>query len=254
MMVVKMKKIYQSPLPYYDERLHDICALVLHCSTHDADEMVEVLREKQLSSHYIIGLDGKIIQPVDDAKRAWHAGVSRWREMDNLNHYSIGIEISSPSMGQESYRDAQICNLIWLCRRLIRKYRIPPVNVVAHSDVAPQRKPDPGLMFPWQYLADSGVGLWYDLSDAKKVSEDDPAKLLSVIGYNIENISAASYAFCRHFLPQLVEKCSDIKWLLDNVYPSDYVFPLQYINVLKACAYKYSLLKNTKMRSIRSKK
>lgn len=227
--------IKKCPIAYFDERPSgEIKALVFHCSTHPAAEMVEVLQQKCLSSHYIIGDDGGIIQCVAEDKRAWHAGVSRWRDMENLNHYSIGIELSSASMGQESYPDLQIESLIELSQHLIKKYNIPAQNVVAHSDVAPCRKPDPGIMFPWQYLAQHNIGLWYDAAAAKDETETDAAKLLAAIGYDVTDMAAAGYAFCRHFLPQRVAKVDDIQQLIENVFPADFRFSKEDLPILQA--------------------
>lgn len=227
-------------LPFCDERPAKIKALVLHCSKYGANEMVEILQENQLSSHYIIDTDGSIVQCVAENKRAWHAGVSKWRGRENLNHYSIGIELSSATMGQSEYPKKQIKAAVKLCRQIIKHYQIPKVNVVAHSDIAPIRKPDPGKMFPWQYLAKKGIGLWYDINDAAKVEENDVIKLLEMIGYDTSNPAAASYAFCRHFAGQEVAEQDDIKKLIENVYPPEFVLPEKYVPILKACAYKYA--------------
>ena len=232
-------KIAQIPSVNYSKRHKNIQALVLHCSTHEAVPMIKFLKQKRLSAHYVVGTDGRIFQLVDEQEKAWHAGVSRWRNMDNLNHYSIGIEISSPSMGQENYPNVQIKAVENLCRLLIRRYNIPAANIVAHSDIAPTRKSDPGKAFPWQYLAENNIGLWYDLADADKIKEDNVAILLNYIGYDVSNLAAASYAFCRHFLPHLIEKNNNIDDLLCNVYLKDFVFPKQYLPHLKACVYKF---------------
>lgn len=237
-------KIIRHPLPYFDERPDGakVRALVLHCSAHPAEEMIEVLRERELSSHYIIDENGKVWQLVAEQKRAWHAGQSKWRKMEMLNQYSIGIELSSPSLGQEEYSSRQMKSLIKLSRQIIHHYQIPAVNVVAHSDVAPTRKPDPGKAFPWRQLAQKGVGLWYDPNDADKIKENDVSKLLRRIGYDTTDSAAAAYAFCRHFVPHIITADNDINHLLENVYPSDFVLPEPYLLILKACAYKYGKL------------
>ena len=197
-------------LPYFNERPAKISALVLHCSAYDSKDMIEVLEKEELSAHYVVGLNGDVTQLVPEEKRAWHAGISSWREFNNLNHNSIGIEISSMSMGQEPYSERQINSLIELCQGIIARHHIPVRNVVGHSDIAPTRKPDPGAAFPWQKLAENGIGLWYDLNDAEKVKESNPEILLQKIGYNTENSAAAMCAFCRHFIPQEVAINPDI--------------------------------------------
>ena len=136
---------------YYDERDTQIDMLVLHCSAQTGTEMLKVLNELKLSVHYILDENGELIQCVPEEKRAWHAGKGYWRGSEaSLNSRSIGIEISSPSLGQEAYSEAQINKLIPFCKKIIRKYGIPAQNVVGHSDVAPLRKPDPGVGFPWK--------------------------------------------------------------------------------------------------------
>lgn len=203
--------------------------------------MIEVLEKEELSAHYVVGLNGDVTQLVPEEKRAWHAGISSWREFNNLNHNSIGIEISSMSMGQEPYSERQINSLIELCQGIIARHHIPVRNVVGHSDIAPTRKPDPGAAFPWQKLAENGIGLWYDLNDAEKVKESNPEILLQKIGYNTENSAAAMCAFCRHFIPQEVAINPDIHDLLQHPYPEGFALDEKYLPILKACCASFSL-------------
>ena len=226
-------------LPYFNERPAKISALVLHCSAHDTKDMIAVLEKEELSAHYVVGLNGDITQLVPEEKRAWHAGISSWREFDNLNHNSIGIEISTMSMGQEPYSERQIQSLIELCQGIIERYHIPAKNVVGHSDIAPTRKPDPGVAFPWQSLAENGIGLWYDLNDAASEKETNTETLLQKIGYNTENPAAAMCAFCRHFIPQEVAINPDIHDLLQHPYPENFSLPEKYLPILKACSVIY---------------
>lgn len=228
-------------LPYFNERPAKISALVLHCSAYDSKDMIEVLEKEELSAHYVVGLNGDVTQLVPEEKRAWHAGISSWREFNNLNHNSIGIEISSMSMGQEPYSERQINSLIELCQGIIARHHIPVRNVVGHSDIAPTRKPDPGAAFPWQKLAENGIGLWYDLNDAEKVKESNPEILLQKIGYNTENSAAAMCAFCRHFIPQEVAINPDIHDLLQHPYPEGFALDEKYLPILKACCASFSL-------------
>lgn len=228
-------------LPYFNERPAKISALVLHCSAYDSKDMIEVLEKEELSAHYVVGLNGDVTQLVPEEKRAWHAGISSWREFNNLNHNSIGIEISSMSMGQEPYSERQINSLIELCQGIIARHHIPVRNVVGHSDIAPTRKPDPGAAFPWQKLAGNGIGLWYDLNDAEKVKESNPEILLQKIGYNTENSAAAMCAFCRHFIPQEVAINPDIHDLLQHPYPEGFALDEKYLPILKACCASFSL-------------
>ncbi len=219
--------------------------LVLHCSAQPAEQMVKLLDDLKLSTHYIVGERGEIIQCVEEDKSAWHAGKSFWRGYENINSRSIGIELCSETLGQKPYSEEQIISVSSLCKTIIKKYSINPYNVVGHSDIAPSRKPDPGIAFPWKKLAKEGIGLWYDLKDANKVKTSNVAELLAMIGYDTsdENILQASvYAFCRRFLPEMVAVDNDIMHLVDNVFPKDFSFDdnEKFILALKACAYKYS--------------
>jgi N-acetylmuramoyl-L-alanine amidase len=233
-------KIIQHPLPFWDERPQTIDSLVFHCSTHEPGDMIKILQTQKLSSHYIIGTDGQVFQLVPEEKRAWHAGESFWRGEENLNHRSIGIELSSPTMGQDIYPAKQIQSLECLCKDIMRRYpAIKTQNIVAHSDVAPTRKPDPGISFPWQKMAQKGIGLWYDLADAEKIKETNVAVLLSEIGYDTTDLPAAAYAFCRHFAPQYVARCDDISYLIENVYPKNFVLPSEVLTILQAVVYSY---------------
>ncbi len=226
-------------LPYFDERSTDIDMLVFHCSSEDSEAMIGVLQKLRLSAHYVIGVDGEIIRLVSEEKRAWHAGVSMWRGKENINHNSIGIEISSASMGQKPYNQKQIDSVVSLSKEIIVKYGIKPQNVVGHSDITPTRKPDPGKAFPWQYLAQSGVGLWYDLADADKVCENDVEVLLKGIGYDVSNLEASLCAFCRHFMPDKVDTVDDINELVKNPCGVNLVVDDELLRVIKACYWAY---------------
>lgn len=233
------------PLEHWNNRDEKIDMLVLHCSALSAKEMISVLNEAQLSSHYIIGERGGVVCCVNEDKRAWHAGKSFWRGNENINSRSIGIELCSKTLGQEKYGKKQMYALIALCRDIIKKYNIPAYNVVGHSDIAPNRKADPGKCFPWEQLAKKSIGLWYDIKNAKKVKTNNIAELLALIGYNTEseeNLKASAYAFCRHFAPQYVCKDEDVLHLVENVLPNDFSFMQEnkFLQTLKAVAYSYS--------------
>jgi N-acetylmuramoyl-L-alanine amidase len=115
-----------------------------------------------VSAHYIVLEDGRIVQLVPEAKRAWHAGVSSWAGEDDLNSCSIGIEIVNRGhdWGYPEFPLRQIAAVIALCRGIMLRRNVPAHRVLAHSDVAPARKKDPGEKFPWHSLANSGVGHW----------------------------------------------------------------------------------------------
>lgn len=233
-------------LPFFDERNAPIDTVILHCNAFNAEQAVESFRQAEVSAHYLIGLDGKVRQLVDDDKRAWHAGKSFWQGREGINHNSIGIEICNLSLGQSAYDKKQIRALIYLCRKLMKKYNIKPQNVLGHSDIAPTRKPDPGVCFPWRYLARHGIGRWYNLQNADKVTETDEVKMLKSIGYDVSDLTAAKWAFCRHWLPDEVPVDKDIMHLLDNPYNKSFdADEHKFMTVLKA-VYWQLCVKNQK--------
>lgn len=232
-------------LPHYDERRSGIDMLVLHAVAHEGIEAAQCLDNLKVSAHYLLTSEGETFKLADEECRAWHAGVGYWCGVDNdLNSHSIGIEICSPSLGQEPFAEAQIENLIPLCRKIIRKYNIVPQNVVGHSDIAPQRKPDPGAAFPWKRLAEEGIGLWYQTENALKMPDDNAAELLGLIGYDTrtpEAVRASAYAFCRRFAPQYVVLDADVHHLTEHVLPDDFGFMKEekFMTTLRAVAYSY---------------
>ena len=159
--------IRDKPSPNHNERPAGtpVDTLILHYTgMKTAKAAIDRLRdaEAQVSSHYVVDEDGAVLRLVPEERRAWHAGISYWRGHTGLNDRSIGIEIVNP--GHEwGYRDfpvlqmAAVCDL---CLGILARHPIPPRNVVAHSDVAPDRKEDPGELFGWEDLARNGVGLW----------------------------------------------------------------------------------------------
>jgi len=155
--------------------------LVMHYTAEEFDSSLDTLTNEQVSAHYLIPevrqlKMGKpvIWQLVPESLRAWHAGVSEWRGRTNINDTSIGIEIENKGFRQTSagrqfypYPDKQIDLVMALSKQIVQRYQIAPRNVVAHSDIAPQRKQDPGPLFPWQRLAQQGIGAWPDASQVK---------------------------------------------------------------------------------------
>lgn len=142
----------------------------------------------KVSAHYMIEEDGRVFKLVQESDRAWHAGVSHWRGHTNINARSIGIEIVNP--GHEfGYRDfpmTQIKAVSALSQVLITNYGIPQRNVVAHSDIAPERKEDPGELFPWKWLAEEGVGLFPALPHiAPRHTLLDTQRKLARFGYGL---------------------------------------------------------------------
>ncbi|RMZ58839.1 N-acetylmuramoyl-L-alanine amidase [Chryseobacterium nematophagum] len=147
--------------------------LILHYTALLDDKSITVLTEQNVSSHYLVNNtgDNEIYQLVDENKRAYHAGISSWRNDKNLNDTSIGVEIvnsgyTTDAMGNRvfaSFSDEQIRKVAALAKDIITRYQIPPTNVLGHADIAPTRKQDPGPMFPWKRLYDQyQIGMWYD--------------------------------------------------------------------------------------------
>ena len=188
--------------------------LVLHYTgMRSGAEAIDRLRDPaaRVSSHYVVEEDGRIFRLVPEARRSAHAGVSFWRGHTALNARSIGIEIVNP--GHEwGYRDfpalqmAAVCDL---CLDILGRHPIPARNVVAHSDIAPDRKQDPGELFDWQGLAANGVGLW-PRADAPAPAAADAPGLLGAIGYRTDlPLSLLLTAFQRHWLPGRADGVAD---------------------------------------------
>jgi N-acetylmuramoyl-L-alanine amidase len=118
--------------------------------------------EAQVSAHYLVEEDGALWRLVPEERRAFHAGISCWQGEENLNFVSIGVEIVNPGheFGYRPFPDPQMAALELLCRDILGRHRIPPDRIVGHSDIAPERKADPGELFDWPRLARAGIGLW----------------------------------------------------------------------------------------------
>ena len=141
--------------------------LLLHYTgMQDAERAVDWLtcEQSQVSCHYLVDETGLTTQMVEEAERAWHAGASHWAGDTDINSCSIGIEIHNPGheFGYPAFPDDQIMAVIALSRDIVERNGIAPWRVLAHSDVAPLRKADPGELFPWKQLAEAGVGLWLE--------------------------------------------------------------------------------------------
>ena len=121
--------------------------------------------QSEVSSHYLIKNNGDILTLVPDLYEAWHAGKSSWKNYKSLNRNSIGIEITNPGheFGYKKFSKRQISSLLRLSKFLIKQYNISSKNILGHSDIAPQRKKDPGEKFPWKYLSKNNIGLWHTL-------------------------------------------------------------------------------------------
>ena len=182
----------------------------------------------KVSSHYFIKKSGEIITLVPNSYTAWHAGISYWRNNKSLNKNSIGIEISNSGHQYKytNFKKAQVLSIIKLSKFLIRKYKIKPYNFLGHSDIAPDRKIDPGEKFPWKYLSKLKIGCWHNLNDQtlikkrnKFIKNSEKKKFINnlfKIGYaKNKKISKKVYlrdlslAFQRRFRQELVNGIID---------------------------------------------
>lgn len=219
--------IVDRPSPNRDERYAGapIDILVLHYTgmPTGAEALARLCdREAAVSAHYVIEEDGTVFRLVDEAKRAWHAGVAAWSGERDVNSRSIGIELVNPGheFGYRPFTEGQMASLLGLAGGIVARYGIPPARVLGHSDVAPARKQDPGELFDWRWLARKGIGLWIDdapdVGSTLKRGETSSAVrslqlLLSDIGYDVPDTGrydakteAVVRAFQRHFRPQAV--------------------------------------------------
>jgi len=191
--------------------------------------------QSEVSSHYLVRNNGEILTLVPDLYIAWHAGISSWKNDNSLNKNSIGIEISNPGhqFNYKRFSEKQIKSLLNLSKLLIKKYKISSQNILGHSDIAPDRKKDPGEKFPWKYLAKKKVGQWHNVKSEilkhnrnHKVKEADQInfiKNLFKIGYSKKNPKYAikekyqsfmTAAFQRRYRPELVNSKIDKECLI----------------------------------------
>ena len=203
----------EQPSPNWDERDERISMVVLHYTDMpSADAALGRLCDPaaKVSAHYLITEEGQVVQLVPESKRAWHAGRSFWRGKSNVNGASIGIELANPghTCGYRPFPDAQIEALVPLLHRIVKTYDIPRANVVGHSDVAPQRKLDPGELFPWERLAEYRLALprpeKLELGDP---FDNDGAFYLALerFGYDVSDGKKAVEAFQRRWRPGKID-------------------------------------------------
>ncbi len=188
------------PSKNFDERRPVV--IVLHYTEQESvAQSLDTLRSRnsggRVSSHYLVGKDGTIYQLVKDGQRAWHAGAGKWGAITDVNNASIGIEIDNN--GKTPYPDAQIDSLIVLLRDLTTRLRIPPTQIIGHSDLAPTRKIDPGPLFPWKRLHEAGFGLWPAADAGEPPPGFDPWLALQAIGYAVDNRGDTVRAFHHRF-------------------------------------------------------
>ncbi len=186
--------------PNFDERRPDF-VVIHHTGSKTLEDAQRILTTplRKVSAHYLISRDGAIIQLVGENARAWHAGKSWWGGLTDLNSASIGIELDNN--GSEPFADAQLDALLVLLADIGRRHAIPAANFIGHGDIAPTRKDDPSLWFPWQKLAGQGFGLWCEPPLPPAPAGFDLALALTAIGYDPATPDASLRAFRRHFAP-----------------------------------------------------
>ncbi|MGB6908074.1 MAG: N-acetylmuramoyl-L-alanine amidase [Methyloceanibacter sp.] len=205
--------------------------LVLHYTGMDSAEAALdwlTREESKVSCHYLVDEEGRITQIVREEERAWHAGQSRWAGETDLNSCSIGIEIHNPGheFGYHDFPDAQMQAVEALCRDIFTRHPIRPERVLAHSDIAPGRKRDPGEKFDWARLAKFGIGLWVEPAPVSSElglgpgDEGEPVATLqqelAAFGYGVEitgtygrGLENVVEAFQRHFRPERIDGRAD---------------------------------------------
>jgi len=224
-------RVRELPSPNQDDRPPGtpIDMIVLHYTgMQTARAAIDRLRdpEAKVSSHYVVEEDGTVWRLVEEQRRAFHAGVSFWRGMTELNGRSIGIEIVNPGheWGYRHFPVLQLAATCDLCLAILSRHAVPARNIVGHSDVAPDRKQDPGELFDWEGFARNGVGLWpsgvADLGTTGAVRDaaslSDVRAALGRIGYRVARqgaldpaLSSVLRAFQRHWRPEAVTGQAD---------------------------------------------
>ena len=191
--------------------------------------------KSKVSSHYLIKNNGEIVVMVPDLYIAWHAGISSWKKYKSLNKNSIGIEISNPghNFNYKKFSTKQIQSIKKISKFLIKKYKISENNILGHSDIAPDRKKDPGEKFPWKYLAKFKIGKWHSVpkrtlvqNRKKKTTTLEKKNFflnLSQIGYSTKSskktkknkfLSLRINAFQRRFRQELINGKIDKECLI----------------------------------------
>ena len=237
-MSIKLTVNYSPCFNLLKRKVNKIRFLIFHYTGMKSEnEAIKRLTkiQSQVSCHYLIKKNGEIINMVPDLYIAWHAGISSWKNYKLLNKNSIGIEITNPGhqFGYKNFSKKQINSLIKLSNILIKKYKINKKNILGHSDIAPERKKDPGEKFPWKFLYKNKIGIWHNLKSIQlnflrnkflsKKERNLFFKKLKILGYPKKGLilkNEAKYkkilitAFQRRFRPELINGRIDKECLL----------------------------------------
>jgi len=227
---MKISKLYS---PNFDRKKRSnksIKLIIIHYTgmQSERESLIRLCnRKSKVSSHFVIGLNGKVYRLVQDNQIAWHAGKSCWTKYRQLNKNSIGIELVNRGhqFGYTNFKKKQLSNLVKICKSLIKKYKIKRRNIVGHSDISPLRKVDPGEKFPWKLLAKKKIGIWHNCRSGflrkfrkfKIYSKRDKIqfiKNLKKIGYCVSANNKFSFnkttkAFQRHYRKELINGVLD---------------------------------------------
>ena len=218
-MLKKLKKIYSPNFDPQKRNSSNIKYLIIHYTgmkneKNALDRLTNPI--SKVSCHYFIKYSGEIVSMVPDLYIAWHAGKSSWKKTKFLNLYSIGIEISNPGHGNKytKFKKKQISSLFALINKLQKKYYLKNKNILGHSDIAPDRKKDPGEKFPWELMYKKKLAIWHNLEKKRlktirnkkcnKIEINTFFRNLNKIGYNAKNKINLIKAFQRRFRQQLI--------------------------------------------------
>ena len=211
-----MSDIIDCPSPNFDDRALPVSIIVLHYTgMRDAAAAIARLTdaEAKVSSHYVVAEDGQVLRLVAEDKRAWHAGKSHWRGIDDVNSASVGIELVNPGheWGYRPFPEAQMGALIPLIADIVGRHGVTRGNIVGHSDIAPARKMDPGELFDWERLARLRLALPRPRKHLTDPHWSDGGFLLALgrFGYEVLDGPAATRAFQRRFRPQTIDGIVD---------------------------------------------
>ena len=198
--------------PNFDERNAPVSIVVLHYTEMLGPEAALERMcdpDAKVSAHYLIAEDGTVTRLVPEEKRAWHAGVSYWRGHKDINSVSVGIELDHPGHlhGYRDFSEAQFEALVPLLASIMKRHDIPRANVLGHSDIAPQRKIDPGELFPWERLAEYGLCLPTPKIELGDPFDNDGAFYLALerFGYDVTDGHKAVEAFQRRWRPHKID-------------------------------------------------
>ncbi len=231
-MLNNLRKIYSPNFDSKKRKARNIKFIILHYTgMQNEKNAIKRLTDanSQVSSHYLIANSGEIVNLVPDLYISWHAGKSNWKKIKSLNSSSLGIEISNPGHenGYKNYKKKQIKSIIFLISALKKRYKIKNQNILGHSDIAPDRKKDPGEKFPWKLMYDKNLSIWHKLEEKKlrrlRGQECNNLEILKffnnlkVIGYKSKNKINIIKAFQRRFRQKLVSGKIDKECLFISI-------------------------------------